>query len=80
MEPNLKNGQKVWVNNWTFLFRDPGVGEIVIFEFQGKPLLKRIKEVKENKIFLIGDNPNDSFDSRKFGFINKKAILGKVIV
>lgn len=36
--------------------------------------------VPEGEVFLLGDNRNDSTDSRCFGAIDEDAILGKVIV
>ena len=36
--------------------------------------------VKKNMVFLIGDNPEESIDSRTFGAIDEKNILGQVIL
>ena len=41
-------------------------------------MIKIIKEIKDDKIFVIGTH-NNSIDSRNFGYINKKDIIGKVI-
>jgi signal peptidase I len=35
--------------------------------------------VKKDTIIVFGDNRNDSYDSRSFGPINKKDVMGKVI-
>lgn len=80
MEPTLKNGQVVWVNHWYYLINKIRVGDIAAYEFQGKLLIKRIKEVKREKVFFLGDNSNDSFDSRQFGYVDKKEVLGKVLI
>lgn len=40
---------------------------------------KRITKILDNKFWVEGDNKKLSYDSRKFGYINKKSILGKVI-
>ncbi|MBN1410604.1 MAG: S26 family signal peptidase, partial [Spirochaetales bacterium] len=37
------------------------------------------KSIEKNKIFVIGDNLENSIDSRKFGFITFNEILGKVL-
>ncbi|MFC4024498.1 signal peptidase I [Oceanobacillus longus] len=38
------------------------------------------KKVPENKLFVMGDNRQDSLDSRSFGFISTEQIVGKVDV
>jgi len=42
-------------------------------------LLKRIQNIEFNRVFLVGDNEKESTDSRVFGWILKKDILGKVV-
>ena len=37
-----------------------------------------ILKIEKELYFLTGDNPSDSFDSRKIGFVDRKDILGKV--
>lgn len=78
MEPTLKNGQVVIVSSLPFLFNKSKVGDIVLFDNE-KKFIKRIKEIKGQKYFLTGDNKNDSMDSRKIGWIDKRNIIGKII-
>ncbi len=44
-----------------------------------EPLFKKIKKIKKGKYFVLGENPKDSFDSRRFGEIQRNQILGKFI-
>lgn len=79
MEPTLKNGQIVWVNQWYYPINKIMVGDTVIFEQNGKELIKRVAKIKGDQVFVTGDNKNDSQDSRNFGLIEKKKISGKVL-
>ena len=78
MFPSLKNGDLVLINP-DF---EPKIGDIVLAAHPFKKsvkIIKRIKEITaENRYFLIGDNPTESTDSRSFGTIAKKDILGKI--
>lgn len=41
--------------------------------------LKSIREVPDGYVLAVGDNYDESFDSRNYGFIPVKNILGKVL-
>ncbi len=75
MEPILRAGQVVWVSKWPRV----KAGDIVVFRFQEEELIKRVEKLDGKKVFLSGDNPSDSLDSRSFGFVERKDIVGKVI-
>lgn len=78
MESYLKENDLVFVSNIFYLFRNPGVNDIVVFKLNDKILVKRIIKIEENKYFVAGDNKKDSFDSNFFGHIKKSQILGKI--
>lgn len=78
MEPFLLNNQAVLVSSIPFIFSKPKIGDVVVFKVDDKIYIKRIKEIKSQKFFLIGDNKKDSLDSKKIGWIDKKNILGKI--
>jgi nickel-type superoxide dismutase maturation protease len=78
MLPTLKNGEEVLVRKLDFY----KIGDIVVANhpFRITPIIKRITEFSTGgKLFLSGDNPDESTDSRTFGEIAEKDVLGKVI-
>ena len=79
MEPFLKIDQTVLVSSIPFIFSGPKIGDVIVFKFKNKFYIKRIANKKNTKYFLTGDNKEDSLDSKKIGWIEKKDIIGKVI-
>jgi signal peptidase I len=79
MEPSIWPGQAVLASSIPFLFSKPMVGDIVAFRVFDKVYIKRIVQEEGDKYIIIGDNKNDSTDSRDLGWIDKDDILGKVI-
>ncbi|MBI4089233.1 MAG: S26 family signal peptidase [Candidatus Levybacteria bacterium] len=79
MEPTLKNGDIVLVNRLAYLLAKPHMGDIIAIKREKYSIIKRIKVITREKIFVVGDNKKDSLDSRKLGFVNRKKIIGKVI-
>ena len=79
MLPNLKNGDGILINADAKI----AAGDIVLAKHPFKKsvnILKRLSEIDENgNYFLIGDNPPESTDSRTFGAISAKHILGKAV-
>ncbi len=79
MEPTFLNGSFLLVSSIPYLLIKPKVGDIIAFKKDDKIFIKRIVKINGEKYFVKGDNKNDSLDSRKFGWIEKKEIVGKVI-
>ena len=79
MEPQIKNGEEVLVTSIIYLFKKPKINDIVAFKEDKKVLIKRIIRIDGDKYFVAGDNKNDSLDSKTFGLISKRQILGKII-
>lgn len=79
MLPTLKPGQDVLVFNWAYIFSKPKKGDIVVFKFNGREIIKRVQMYHGRGIFVMGDNKRYSTDSRSFGPIDKSKIIGKVI-
>ncbi len=77
MLPTLKNGEEVLVKP-TETFQ---IDDIVVANHpfkQSVVIIKRISEINEKGLFLVGDNPIESTDSRSFGEVSIKNVLGKV--
>lgn len=80
MEPKVKEGDIVFVNKFSYLFRDPKIGDIIAVKRADKKyIIKYIKEKKGKIFFILGYNLKESKDSRSFGWIRKKDIIGKII-
>jgi nickel-type superoxide dismutase maturation protease len=81
MEPVLTDQQTVVVSSIPYFFSAPKIGDIVAFFLtdRAKIYIKRISDCRDNTFFLRGDNQTDSYDSRKFGWIPRSQIVGKII-
>lgn len=76
MLPTLTPGQDVLVWCWLNKYQ---AGDVVAVKVNGKDMVKRIQKTDDRRIFVMGDNEKMSTDSRKFGWIDKKDIIGKLI-
>lgn len=79
MLPNLKNGDGILIDADAKI----SVGDIILAKHPFKKsviILKRLTEIDQNgNYFLVGDNPSESSDSRTFGALSAKHILGKAV-
>lgn len=83
MQPTLRHGSEVLINTRKGLLKMLDKGDIVLIEhpYQPKHVIKRIDHYNQDRsaVFVTGDNANESTDSRSYGLIPAKRIIGKVI-
>lgn len=75
MEPALVPGKLIIARKY---FRKLQPGDAVVFNHQGLEKIKRIAKIQSDKVWVLGDNPNASTDSRLFGWINRSDIQAKI--
>lgn len=80
MSPKFSEDDSVLVSSVPFIFAKPKKGDVVVFEKHKRLYIKRIKKIKDEEYFLMGDNKKDSLDSRRFGSVSFNQIRGKVIL
>ena len=80
MSPLLKAREEVITI--PYFFSKPKIGDIIVFRHLVPPFIycKKIKKIVQDKIWVEGVNKKESIDSRNFGFIDRKNIIGKVII
>ena len=75
MEPSLFEGDYVLLR----LTKNVKTGEIVVFERNGHEIIKRVSRIQDESLWVLGDNPKYSTDSRAYGWIERERVVGKVI-
>jgi nickel-type superoxide dismutase maturation protease len=54
-------------------------GDVVIVLHDDREKIKRIARVKDSRIYVVGDNPSHSTDSRHFGWLPVSVIQARVV-
>lgn len=60
-------------------FRQLKPGAVVIVSHEGKEKIKRVDEIKDGQVYVLGDHPDASTDSRHFGWLPLEAVAAKII-
>lgn len=81
MEPTLREGSMVLVSKLSYLILPPKKGDLIalLHPYTKQPIIKRIIDISEDGYSVMGDNKQASTDSRHFGEISRKQIIGKVV-
>ena len=82
MFPILKPGEEVLVDTRAYCHCLPEIGDMVVAEHPHRQDLRIIKWVsfvdEKGDCFLVGENREESSDSRSFGFVSSQQIIGRV--
>jgi phage repressor protein C with HTH and peptisase S24 domain len=76
MLPTLKPGRVVLASGW---FRQIRPEQVVVVEHQGLEKIKRIRDVRHGRVFVVGDNARASLDSRSFGWLPVESVSARII-
>jgi nickel-type superoxide dismutase maturation protease len=76
MVPMLRPGQLILA---TPLFKRLHPGQVVVLRKNDRELIKRIERIEADKVYVIGDNPSSSTDSRQFGWLDVNTVVARVI-
>jgi nickel-type superoxide dismutase maturation protease len=80
MLPAYRHGERLLVNRLAYVLRPPAPGDVVVIRDPERPdryLLKRIVWARGDRCFVAGDNAAESRDSRQFGAVARRHIIGK---
>jgi len=74
MSPTLQPGKLV-----IFVTSKPKVDSIVMLRHDGREKIKRLALERAGRIYVVGDNPPMSTDSRDFGWLPTDTIIAKLL-
>jgi len=87
MVPTLRPGDRLYVDPAAYRSSAPAPGEVVVVhdpELPSRWLVKRVAlppgsaELSASTVFLLGDDPAASRDSRSFGPVPRSLVVGRV--
>ena len=80
MRPTLAPGDFILVNPLAFKDQSPSLGDVVVARHPSRAqmIIKRVSDIVDDGVIVIGDQPEMSSDSRGFGRITFSAIIGQV--
>lgn len=94
MHPTLKNNSLIIVDKYLYKLFEIKRGDILILAIKDEEMIKRIAylpgekmeiegheiNLKDDEIYVLGDNPKESIDSRNYGPVKTNNIVGKIFL
>jgi len=86
MEPAYHPGDRLIVNRLAYVRHAPAYGDVVVLrdpDDDARLLIKRIAASPDggvsgpSRVWVLGDNADESRDSRSFGSVDRRSIVGK---
>jgi phage repressor protein C with HTH and peptisase S24 domain len=74
MSPTLPPGRLV-----VFVVGRPKIDGVVMLQHEGREKIKRLALARAGRIYVTGDNPPMSTDSRDFGWLPAETIIAKLL-
>jgi signal peptidase I len=84
MSPTLQTGDVALIDTWVYKNQPALSDDIIIAKRTGTSMVlaKRLQKTRNHnediELFIVGDNPNNSIDSRRFGWVSDDYLIGKV--
>lgn len=75
MHPTLGEGDRLVIRRTEKVT----AGDLVAFTDAGRIVVKRVHRSHGDRLFVIGDNVDNSIDSRHFGLISVQMLRGRVV-
>jgi nickel-type superoxide dismutase maturation protease len=84
MAPTLSPGDHILVDLGAYRRTGPRPGEVVVARHPFRTDVRMVKRVAavadDGRCVLAGDNPDESADSRCFGWVPRALVLGRVVL